>query len=388
MTRRMSPWSVAVALMLGATATISTAQIARAQDAPAAGNPQPAAPAQQPAAPAPPPPPQMAPPPNMRPMRPGMGQPMMPPPPPPAKPLIGPPGVAATVNGQNISEDAVRDMAYKTQGPRVIDTMITNLIIDQEAKKQHLTATPADITAKINEMRQQVKGQFPGQSLEVLVVNSGHTMDELRDNLKTRVELEKLVGKDLKAPRAVHVRHILIRTENVGAPDPNTKVHTEAEAKDILTKIRADLKAGKSFADEAKEYTEDPSGKANGGDLPIVLPNSPLDPAFLEASLKLKKGEVTQEPVKSVYGLHLIECDSTSEDPTPVDKPLFEQAQSNYKTQQLSMQIQTYVQTLKAKAKIANYIATGAPAKSAPAAKSAPKKAAVAPADKKAPKAH
>jgi len=300
-------------------------------------------------------------------------------PPPPAKPLIGPPGVAATVNGQTISIDSVKDMAYKTTGPRVVDTLITNLVIDQEAKKQKMTASNAEIDAKVAEMRTQVKAQFPTQTLEQLIAQSGHSMAELRDNLRTRVELEKLLSKDIKPVRAVHVRHILIKTTDMGGTDPNNKPHTEPEAKALVEKIQGELKAGKSFSDLAKQYTEDPSGKENGGDLPVVLPGSPMDPGFLEAALKLKKGQVTPEPVKSMYGLHLIECDSTSDDPTPADKPLFADALNNYKQQQLGMQMQTYVQSLKTKAKIVNYLANGVPAETskkaaapvAPAAKPA-----------------
>jgi foldase protein PrsA len=261
--------------------------------------------------------------------------------------------------------------------------MITNMIIDQEAKKQHLTATDADIDAKIAEIRTQIKSQMPGQTLEQFVTQSGHTMAELRDNLKTRIEVEKLVSKDIKPAQAVHVRHILIRTENVGAPDPTVKIHTEAEAKQIIDKIQADLKAGKPFADEAKQYTEDPSGKANGGDLPIVVPTSPLDNNFLQAALKLKKGEVTQTPVKSVYGLHLIYAESTSADPTPADKPLYDQALKNYQQQMLGMQIPAYVKTLTDKAKIVNYIEHGVNPPTAPAKKTA--EAPAAPAKKAAP---
>jgi len=291
-------------------------------------------------------------------------------PPPPAKPLIGPPGVAATVNGQTISIDRVKDLAYKSAGPNVVSRLITITIIHQEAKKQKMTATKADIDAKIAELRVRVKSQNPTQTLEQVMAQSGLSMADLRDNLSTQVELEKMVSKSIPSVRAVHVRHILIKTTEMGGTDPNAKPHTDAEAQALIEKIQGELKAGKSFSDLAKQYTEDPSGKENGGDLPVILPSSPMDPSFLEAALKLKKGEVTPTPIKSMYGLHLIECDSTSDNPTPADKPLFAEALKNYKQQQLGMQMQTYVQQLTKQAKVVNYLEHGVPAET-------PKKAGV-----------
>ena len=366
LTRRMSSWSVAVALMLGTG--IAAAQSATAQNAPtppqanAPAAPAPAnTPPQPPAAtntppPAPPMPVTAQPPVQFRP------RPFSPPvAPKPLKPLIGPPGVAATVNGETISVSAVKDLAYKTVGPRLVDQMIDNMLIDQAARKAGLVATPADIDAKIADLRKQIAGQMNGRSLEDLVASSGHTMQDLRDSMKTRVEIEKLVSKNLQPVEAVHVRHILIRTQNVGPADPNTKIHSDADALAIITKIQGDLAAGKSFVDEADQYTEDPSGKSNGGDLPVITPTSPMDPSFLAAAMKLKKGEVTPTPVKSMYGYHLIYCVSTSSDPIPADKPLFDQAEENARQAALGQQAQTYVQTLKSQAKIVNYLANGVP---------------------------
>ena len=58
-----------------------------------------------------------------------------------------------------------------------------------------------------------------------------------------------------------------------------------------------------------------------------------------------------------MYGLHLIKADSTSADPTPADKPLYDAAAKQAQQQQLAQAVPAYLQTLRAKSKIVNYLA-------------------------------
>jgi peptidyl-prolyl cis-trans isomerase C len=81
-------------------------------------------------------------------------------------------------------------------------------------------------------------------------------------------------------------------------------VATEAEAKDIVTK----LKAGGKFEELAK-VSKDGSA-ANGGDLDWASPGSFVKP-FSDAMITLKKGEFTQTPVKTDFGYHIIKLEDT-----------------------------------------------------------------------------
>jgi len=79
--------------------------------------------------------------------------------------------------------------------------------------------------------------------------------------------------------------------------------HILVETKEQAEKVLADLKAGQSFADLAKERSKDGS-KDNGGDIGWYK-KSDLVPAFGEPLFKMKPGE-TSAPVKSEYGWHVI----------------------------------------------------------------------------------
>lgn len=83
------------------------------------------------------------------------------------------------------------------------------------------------------------------------------------------------------------VRHILVQHQY--------------EALDLLKKIKNDA----SFTELAKKYSTCPSSK-NGGDLGPLKINQ-ADPDFEEACLNLKINEITEKPIRTRFGYHLIQ---------------------------------------------------------------------------------
>lgn len=106
---------------------------------------------------------------------------------------------------------------------------------------------------------------------------------------------------DVKAdPGEVHVRHILKLTRGLSAPDAAAK---RAE----IDSISALLAAGANFEEVAKAETEDPSGRANGGDLPWFGPGM-MVAEFENAAFALAPGELSPV-VESSFGYHIIYCE-------------------------------------------------------------------------------
>jgi len=65
------------------------------------------------------------------------------------------------------------------------------------------------------------------------------------------------------------------------------------------------LSKGESFANLAKELSIDKGSGKRGGDLGFFGRGMMVKP-FEEAAFKLQKGEMTQEPVKTEFGYHII----------------------------------------------------------------------------------
>ena len=80
--------------------------------------------------------------------------------------------------------------------------------------------------------------------------------------------------------------------------------HVLLESSEEAVKVIAELAAGKSFADAAAEHSIDPAGE-NGGDLGWFV-GSTMVPEFAAAIATMEVGAISDEPVKSEFGYHII----------------------------------------------------------------------------------
>jgi peptidyl-prolyl cis-trans isomerase C len=103
-----------------------------------------------------------------------------------------------------------------------------------------------------------------------------------------KAEYDRIVKQ--AGDKEYHVQHILVPTEE--------------EAKAIIAK----LKSGANFAELAKQDSKDPGSASNGGDLDWATPSAFVKP-FSDAMVSLKKGQITEVPVKTQFGYHVIKVD-------------------------------------------------------------------------------
>lgn len=96
--------------------------------------------------------------------------------------------------------------------------------------------------------------------------------------------------------------HILI----CGHPNPQTGACQPTAADLALAqKVTQQAQAGADFGELAAQYSADSSTKDNGGDLGWQ-PQGQLVPAFEQAALALKPGQITAQPVQTQFGYHII----------------------------------------------------------------------------------
>ncbi len=100
--------------------------------------------------------------------------------------------VAATVNGYPIARISVVRELEKQGGQQVLDNLINEAIISQEARKTGTVVAEADIDTKVNEIKEQMNAQ--GQDVDSLLAAQGISQDEFRDQIKTQIYVEKLLS--------------------------------------------------------------------------------------------------------------------------------------------------------------------------------------------------
>ena len=210
-----------------------------------------------------------------------------------------------TVNGTAIPKS---DFDNKLEGNTrsaepVLQQMVDKLLIDQYASAHSISATDADIDAALT----KIEANFPAGQFETVLKQQGLTMQDARDIVREQVLLKNAVDKNIKvdqpqidaymktnkislnSPAQVRVRHILVKTQ--------------AEA----ISIESQLKAGANFATLAAKYSQDPSSKDKGGELPIFGPGQ-MVASFQAAAFKLKVGQISP-PVQSPFGWHIIQSE-------------------------------------------------------------------------------
>ena len=254
-----------------------------------------------------------------------------------AAPAVNEPA-AATVNGIAIAKSRV-DMivqqglaAGQPDSPEarkgIIEKLAMQTLAADEAIKKGLDKSP-EIVAQIDLIRQSV---LANAYVQDLIKNSTASDDMLKAEYE-KIKA-KITGTEYKA------RHIL--------------VEKEAEAKDIIAKLKKDPGL---FEKLAMEKSKDAGSKASGGELGWFDP-SRMVPEFVAAVSKLDKGAITQEPVKTQFGYHVIQL----EDSKPIEAPPFEEVKPQLAQHLQQQNVQKQMEDLKAKAKI-EYVDAPAAAK-------------------------
>ncbi len=126
------------------------------------------------------------------------------------------------------------------------------------------------------EVKKDVTRQFAVEAIMKDVAVSDEELDEYYEKNK----------ENFQVPETVRASHILVADE------------------DGMKKVRADLDAGMSFEDAARKHSSCPS-KEQGGDLGYFSKEQ-MVPEFATAAFAMKVGEISAEPVKTQFGLHLI----------------------------------------------------------------------------------
>jgi len=122
--------------------------------------------------------------------------------------------------------------------------------------------------------------------------------------------------------------------------------HILVEKEDEALALIAQIKGGAKFEDLAKAKSKDPGSGENGGDLDFAKPESYV-PEFSKAMTALKKGEMTETPVKSQFGYHIIKLEDTRE----AQFPEFEAVKPQVKQRLEQVKLQKFQEDLRKAAK-------------------------------------
>ena len=227
--------------------------------------------------------------------------------------------VLATVNGAEIRRSEVtaataelsQSLPPQITGP-ARDEYVLGFLIDLTAMAQVAEAEKLDQTEEFKRELAFIRKRLLMQQALEKTTKAAMTPDALKKTYEEAL-------KQQKPEEEAHARHILFR---VDPADAAASAAAEQKAKDV----EARLKKGEDFATLAKELTEDPSGKEDGGDLGFFTKDQ-MVPEFADVAFAMKPGDVSA-PVKTQFGWHVIKLEEKRTKPVPTFdevKPQLEQ---------------------------------------------------------------
>ena len=245
--------------------------------------------------------------------------------------------VVAKVNGTDITRQEVIDSAVDLPEqirsqidlvfPQLLNRYIGLKLLGDKGRAEDLANDPEVKKLMSDYETQAIRQVFVTRYLKQQVTDEA---------IKARYE-KKL--KDNPPPEEVRAAHILVKTED--------------EAKALIEQ----LKGGADFAQLAKDKSEDKGSGANGGELGWFAKDVMVK-EFADAAFAMKPNEVSQTPVKSQFGYHVIKLEERRTQPAPTLDSQREQIRAELSEET----VQALVQTLRKEANVEILIPENKPA--------------------------
>jgi len=202
---------------------------------------------------------------------------------------------------------------------QILQRLIDVQLLNQKATDADKTAAKEQVTKRIADLKKQAGSD---ELFETRLKSIGMTETELLAKMGEEITAETVLKHELKVevsddeikkfydenpgkfekPERVRAAHVLI-----GTKDQNTGTDLSDDQKAAKKKIAEDVlkkaKAGEDFAKLAKEYSEDPGSKDNGGE--YTFPRGQMVPEFESAAFSLGTNQVS-DIVTTQFGYHII----------------------------------------------------------------------------------
>lgn len=250
--------------------------------------------------------------------------------------------VVLAINGKEVTRQEIIDNFKQSNSnlpedidlqqifPLLQDQYIIGELLEQAARDEGITVNDPEVA---EQLRQAQKQALRAAYIKK-VGEEGLSEGELRQ------AYDDIIGNSPDTQER-HARHILVEDEE--------------KARELITR----LNEGANFEELAKTESIAPEG-ANGGDLGYFAKNE-MVPTFAEAAFAMNPGEISQEPVQTNFGWHVIKL----EDVRMREKPSFDEVREQLVQQLRQGVIGAKLQELREESEITVYSFAGEPIENA-----------------------
>jgi peptidyl-prolyl cis-trans isomerase SurA len=260
----------------------------------------------------------------------------------------------------------------------ILNELINNQILVAHASHSRITASEAEIDAKVGEL----KSPYSQEEFQKKLSEQGLDADSLRKQVRESIIITKLINKDIisrinvtdaeiaayyqknKANFNVtettyHIAQIQVTPRPDGEVRnlKNDDAKTPAAAERKIQALYGSLMRGEDFATVAQEYSEDPSTATGGGDMGFI-PASNLNAALKQVVNSLKVGQMSPI-IRSNIGLHIFKLLGVEDagQHTLTDLRVQSAIRQTLRNEKEQLLKAAYIEMHRNRAKVANHLA-------------------------------
>jgi parvulin-like peptidyl-prolyl isomerase len=217
------------------------------------------------------------------------------------------------LNGRPITRDRFLELLIESHGLTVLEQLIATELAEQEAARHGIRVTDADVAAETTAALQRmlpvgdnanVTDADRAEALDRILQQNGFSRGEFLLTMRRNACLRKVVENDLQITEAtiqeefartygekVEVRHIQISVGQFGR----------------VQAALAELDKGRDFIEVVREFSENPTTRANGGLMPpFAFNEDSIQPVLREAAFALKPGEQSSAAILTGQFYHIL----------------------------------------------------------------------------------
>ncbi|TMV51386.1 hypothetical protein FE783_06265 [Paenibacillus mesophilus] len=262
----------------------------------------------------------------------------------------------ATVNGVDIGKKQLFDELMKNGGSQVLNNLIQEELVKQEADKAGIQVTDADLNKELDSFKKGLSISSD-EEFEMMLMQYGMTKDDLKKQMPMQVRLRKMLEPKTNVTEEEMKKYYDENKETLSTPEQVKASHILVKTKEESEAILTQLNTGADFAQLAKEKSTDPGSKDKGGDLDFFAKGTMVK-EFEDAAFTLPVGQLSGV-VQTEHGFHIIKVT----DKKAAVIPAYEEKKNDIRETLITNEVQelasSWIQEISGKANITNHLQEG-----------------------------
>ncbi|MBF0099989.1 MAG: SurA N-terminal domain-containing protein [Desulfobacterales bacterium] len=263
------------------------------------------------------------------------------------------------IREQKLSDEKYSELLFKTR-EEVLNSLIDQLLTDQEIKRLNITVTDSEIDEHIERIKE--RNMFTDETLKEVISRQGMTYNEFRNNMRDQILRPKLLNYEVKSKIVVtsdevkayydahkaeftgklkyHLQNITLFVDELGRQHDVYK---------RMEHIKGMLKQGEDFAEIAKRFSESNNAK-DGGDLGWFNAGQ-LSKELQKALEGLKQGDYT-DIVNTDQGYQIVRIEAIEQEKDKTLDMVYSEISEKLYEEQLNGKFQEWIGNLRKQAHI------------------------------------